>query len=198
METAYLDIYLLHALGEKFFEKVKNMKLIERMEIAKKKGLIKHIGFSFHDNFKVFKEIIDFYPWDMAQIQFNYVDQDTQATLEGLKYAASKNIAVVIMEPIKGGALVKTTPEITEILTSSSIKRTLADWALQYVWNFSEVATLLSGMSSMQHVMENIKSAEKSSENSLTASEHQVITKLAPRFKQKSLVPYRSRMMASE
>lgn len=189
LDTPYLDIYLLHALGKQSFEKVKTLKLVERMEKAKENGLIKHIGFSFHDDFEVFKEIIDFYPWEMAQIQFNYVDQDSQATLEGLRYASEKGIAVVIMEPIKGGALVKTTPEISELLVNSPIKRTLADWALQYVWNFPEVATLLSGMSSMEQVQENIESAINSGINKLSDKELQLITKLAPRFKQKSLVP---------
>jgi len=99
------DIYLFHGLNKAGAEKIKNLNLFEKMEQAKAKGLFNYIGFSFHDNFEVFKEIIDMYDWDCCQIQYNYLDIEFQAGTAGLKYAKSKDIAVIIMEPIKGGKL---------------------------------------------------------------------------------------------
>jgi len=163
-----LDIYLFHGLNKQSFELVKKYDFIEKMEKAKASGKIKHVGFSFHDSYDVFKEIIDYYNWDMAQIQWNFVDHNTQATTEGLEYAASKGIAMVIMEPIKGGKLANPSKEIEEIIENAPIKRTAANWALQYVWNHPGVSVVLSGMSTMEQVIENIKSANN--ENNGSAS----------------------------
>ncbi|MFX1503735.1 MAG: aldo/keto reductase, partial [Promethearchaeota archaeon] len=152
------DIYLFHGLNKYRLEKVKNLKLIEKMEEVKAKGIINHIGFSFHDNFDVFKEIIDYYKWDCCQIQYNYLDVEYQAGTKGVKYAGSKNIALIIMEPIRGGKLaipkkkLDLKPEVKYTLDKSKIKRTMADWALQFVWNHPEVSVVLSGMSNMQQV----------------------------------------------
>jgi predicted aldo/keto reductase-like oxidoreductase len=178
------DIYLFHGLNKGRLEKIKELNLIEKMEQAKATGLIKHIGFSFHDKFEVFKEIIDFYNWDCCQIQYNYLDIDYQAGTKGLEYAGAKNIAVIVMEPIRGGKLA--VPDnaldyragIKEVLETSKIKRKMADWALQFVWDHSEVSVVLSGMSTMQHVIENIDSANKSSIKSLTEDELKIISEL--------------------
>ena len=140
------DIYLFHGLNKERLEKIKKLNLLEKMEQAKAKGLIKHIGFSFHDKFEVFKEIIDFYNWDCCQIQFNYLDTNYQAGTKGLDYAAGKNIAVIIMEPIRGGKLtvpddkLDSKAEIKEVLEASKVKRRMADWALQFVWNHAGVS----------------------------------------------------------
>ena len=97
LQTDFLDIYLFHAMNAGAFEKMKRLNLMDKMEDAQRQGRIGHIGFSFHDTLPVFKEIIDFYDWDMTQIQYNYMDTATQATTDGLEYAHSKGIAVVIM-----------------------------------------------------------------------------------------------------
>jgi len=189
------DIYLFHGLNKERLEKVKNLKLLEKMEQAKAKGLIKHIGFSFHDNYKVFKEIIDYYNWDCCQIQYNYLDIDFQAGTKGLEYAGAKNIAVIIMEPIRGGKLsvpedkLESKSEIKEVLVASKIKRNMADWALQFVWNHAEVSVVLSGMSTMQHVIENIDSASKSGVNSLTDDELNTISDLRKAYNKYIVVP---------
>jgi len=178
------DIYLFHGLNKSRFKKIKKLNLIKKMEEAKKKGLIKYIGFSFHDNFETFKEIIDYYNWDCCQIQFNYLDVENQAGINGLRYANSKGIAVIIMEPIRGGKLaipidkLNEKPEIKTILEYSKVKRTMADWALNFVWNYPEVSVVLSGMSSMQQLRENIKSANNSGINILTKEELRVISDL--------------------
>jgi len=177
LQTDYLD------------KKVKRLGLLRKMEKAQEEGLIRHIGFSFHDNLPVFKDIIDSYPWDMAQIQYNYMDTGIQATTEGLKYAHSKGIAVVIMEPIKGGKLANPPKEALNVMKTSGINRTSVDWALQFLWNKPEVATVLSGMGTQQMVDENCLSADKSGINSLTEKENKVISQVADLYREKILVP---------
>ena len=183
------DIYLFHGMNKERLEKVKNFNLIEKMEEAKAESKFKYIGFSFHDSFDAFKEIIDYYDWDCCQIQHNYIDVDYQAGTKGLKYAASKNIPVIIMEPIRGGQLVipedklDTKPEIKAVLDQSSVKRSMADWALQFLWNQPEVSVVLSGMSTMQQVVENVESANNSGVNTLSKEELETISTLREAFK---------------
>ena len=162
------DIYLFHGLTKHRLEKIKRLGLIKKMEEAKANGLFQYVGFSFHDNLDVFKEIIDYYDWDCCQIQYNYLDIEYQAGTKGLQYAGSKNIAVIVMEPIRGGKLaipehkLDTKPEIKKALDESNVKRSMPEWALYFVWNHPEVSVVLSGMSSMQQVKENVESASKS------------------------------------
>lgn len=190
LQTDYLDIYLFHGLNKERFQKqVKQLDLVVEMEKLKEKGLIKHFGFSFHDNFQAFKEIIDYHDWEACQIQYNYLDQDTQATTKGLEYAASKGIAVIIMEPLKGGHLANPKPEIKEIFDKASIKRTPVDWGLQFVWNRPEVSVVLSGMSSFEQVKQNLESAGKSGASKLTAAELGIIKQASEVFKKSILVP---------
>ena len=189
LQTEYLDIYLFHSLNKGAFEKLKRLNLIEKMEIAKRKGLIRHIGFSFHDTYPVFREIIDYYDWDMTQIQYNYMDTGIQATTDGLEYAHSKGIAVVVMEPVKGGMLANPPTEALEVMHSAGNNRTPVDWALQFLWNRPEVATVLSGMSNMQQVVENCDSADHSGITSFNQEEEDVITRLAEIYREKILVP---------
>lgn len=188
------DLYLFHGLNKQRLEKIKKLNLIGKIEEAKSKGLIKHIGFSFHDNFEVFKEIIDYYQWDCCQIQYNYLDIEYQAGTKGVEYAGSKNIALIIMEPIRGGKLaipehkLDTKPEIKAILDKTKVKRNMADWALQFVWNHPEVSVVLSGMSSMQQVKENIESATNSDSKTLTEEELLTISDLREAYSKYILV----------
>ena len=182
------DIYLFHGLNKQRFKKVQDLNLIENMENARDTGLIKHIGFSFHDSFDVFKDIIDSYQWDCCQIQLNYLDINYQAGLKGLRYAGEKDIAVIIMEPIRGGKLaipdedLESKPLIKNVLKSSSVQRTMADWALQFLWNQKHVSVVLSGMSTMQQVVENVESASNSGINTLTEPDLKTIADLRDAF----------------
>ena len=189
LQTETLDIYLFHSLNAGAFEKVKRLGLIEKMEEAKRQGRIRHIGFSFHDTLPVFKEIIDYYDWDVAQIQYNYMDTAIQATTEGLTYAHKKGIATVIMEPLKGGVLANPPAEAVEVMQASGIDRTPVDWALQFLWNRPEVSVVLSGMGSQQMVDENCASADRSGIGTLSAEEEQTIAQLAEVYSRKMLVP---------
>lgn len=189
------DIYLFHGLNKKRFEKIQELNLIENMEKAREEGKIKHFGFSFHDSYEVFKEIIDSYNWDCCQIQLNYIDVNYQAGIKGLHYANKKGIAVIIMEPIRGGKLaisqeeLNNRNEIRDVLNNSNVDRTMADWALQFLWNQPEVSVVLSGMSTMQQVVENIQSAKNSGISTLTEVELKTISGLRDVYKSYNLVP---------
>ncbi len=189
------DIYLFHGLNKDRFEKVKKLDLITKMEETRANGLIRYIGFSFHDSIDVFKEIIDYYNWDCCQIQLNYTDVKYQAGLEGLEYASKKGIAVIIMEPLRGGKLtvpkdkLNNLPEIKKVLDDSKIKRSMADWGLQFLWNRPEVSVVLSGMTNLQQVKENVHSADNSGINSLTNDELKIIQNLQQAFEKYHLIP---------
>jgi len=157
LQTDKIDFYLLHAMSEKSWKKVKKFNILEWCEKKLNEGKFKHLGFSFHDKISLFKEIVDAFSWDFCQIQLNYMDTEYQAGLEGLKYAAEKGLGVVVMEPIKGGKLAVTPPkQVQKIWEGSGISRSPAEWALQWVWNLPEVSVVLSGMSEMRHVEENL------------------------------------------
>jgi len=189
MQTDYIDTYLFHAMNKSGLEKLKKYNLIDKMVEAKKDGKIKYIGFSFHDTLPVFKEIVDFYHWDVVQIQYNYMDTAIQATTEGLKYAAGKGMAVVIMEPLKGGKLANPPPEAWEVMERSKIKRSPVDWALQYLWNLPEISVVLSGMSNLQMLNENCDSADRSGVSSLHEEDLNIIDDLIKIYRKKILVP---------
>jgi predicted aldo/keto reductase-like oxidoreductase len=189
LKTDYIDGYLFHGVNKGTFSKLKKLGLIEKMEKARDKGLIKYIGFSFHDTFPVFKEIIDYYDWDIAQIQYNYMDTKFQAKTEGLEYAHSKGIAVVVMEPLKGGKLVNPPAEAIEIIRSAKSKKSPVEWALQFLWNRPEVSVVISGMGSMQMVDQNSEIADRSGINTLNKDDEEIISRLAKAYHDKILVP---------
>ncbi|MCL6459827.1 MAG: 4Fe-4S dicluster domain-containing protein, partial [Gorillibacterium sp.] len=141
-------------------------------------------GFSFHDELPVFKEIVDYYDWTFCQIQYNYLDEYVQAGIEGLEYAAAKDIGIAIMEPLRGGKLVKDLPDVVqEAFDASEIKRTPAEWALRFVWNHPDAAVTLSGMSTMEQVVENLQIANQAIPHSLSAQELEVIEQAKVAFK---------------
>jgi predicted aldo/keto reductase-like oxidoreductase len=178
LDTDFLDIYLLHGLNLKKWEKVKQLDLIGEMEKLKTAGKIRHIGFSFHDSFEVFKEIVDSYSWEVVLLQYNYLDTDFEVTSRGIDYAYSKNIPVVVMEPLKGGKLIQHNPEIDEILIQAKVTRSLPEWALRFVWNHPGVKCVLSGMNNLEQVKENLKIAENASADSLSDEDLKTIQNL--------------------
>jgi len=190
LQTNRLDFYLFHGLNKDGWEKIKELRALEWAQGRIAKGEIGHLGFSFHDNTEVLKDIVDGYDkWTFCQIQYNYVDSEYQAGTEGLKYAASKGLAVVIMEPIQGGNLAMKPPtEVQAIWDEARIKRTPAEWALQWVWNQPEVSLVLSGMSSMEQVVENLASADRSGPGTLAAEEMEIISRVRQRYLDSGLV----------
>lgn len=174
----YLDFYLLHSLNRDSWHKAVQNKALEFLDEAKAEGLIKYAGFSFHDEFPVFREIADSYAWDFCQIQFNYMDENYQAGLAGLNYAASKDFGLIIMEPLRGGRLVRNLPpEIEVLFEKASTKRTPAEWALRWVANHPEVSLILSGMNKQAEVEENLRTMAEATPNSLTEEELTLIEK---------------------
>jgi predicted aldo/keto reductase-like oxidoreductase len=172
LQTDYIDFYLLHGMRKERWSQVKEFNILKWAEKKLDEGEIKYLGFSFHDDLSFFKEIVDAYDWTFCQIQLNYMDTDYQAGLKGLRYAADKGLAVVVMEPIKGGKLAVTPPkEVQEIWDRSEKNRNPAEWALQWVWNLPEVSVVLSGMSEMRHVEENLIYADRSGPGTLKTNE---------------------------
>jgi len=187
LQTDDIDFYLLHGLNKNRWENYKKLSIFEWIKKVLNQGKIKHIGFSFHDDYNTFKDIIDAYDWDLCQIQYNYLDIDYQAGRRGLKYAAEKGIAVVIMEPLRGGALAGNMPEqIQDIFNEAKTKRSTVDWALQWLWSQPEISVVLSGMSNMEQVKENIESADKAAINSFSNEELKLIRKVAGCYKELS------------
>jgi len=184
LQTTHIDFYLLHGLQKERWSALRDLNVFEWAEQALADGRIKHLGFSFHDEYTVFKEIVDGYDgWTMCQIQYNYMDAEYQAGTKGLRYAASKGLAVVIMEPIAGGMLAVNPPsEVKEIWEKSEPKRTPAEWALQWVWNQPEVSVVLSGMSTMEQVVENVESAGRSGPNTLSKKELELISTVREKY----------------
>lgn len=190
LQTDHIDFYLMHALNRGSWKKVVELNLLSRAEAALADGRIRHIGFSFHDDLDTFKQIVDGYDhWDFCQIQYNYMDIENQAGTDGLQYAAAKGLGVVIMEPLLGGRLARDIPALNSIWEEAPVKRTPAEWALQWLWNQPEVSVVLSGMSTMQQVEENLASASRSLAGRFTTEEQAVIASVREKIKQLSPIP---------
>ena len=160
LKTDHIDYYLLHSLGKESWEKLKNLGVLEFLDRAKAEGRITNAGFSFHGTLAAFKEIVDAYDWQFCQIQYNFLDEYNQAGTEGLRYAAEKKLAVMIMEPLRGGNLAGPVPEeVRRIWDEAPVKRSPAEWGLRWVWNHQEVTVVLSGMNNEAHIDENIRAA---------------------------------------
>jgi uncharacterized protein len=191
LQTEWVEFYLLHALDDVQWPKLKELGVLEWAERVKKEGKIQHLGFSYHDHVDLFKEIIDEYDgWEFCQIQYNYMDIEFQAGREGLDYAADKGLGVIIMEPLRGGQLVNDLPDsIKEIWSTSPIQRSAADWALQWVWNHPGVSTILSGMSTMDQVRENILSADMAEAGSMGEEDLNLVEKVRHEFIKTTPIP---------
>lgn len=189
LQTDHIDFYLLHTLNKKWWPKLRKLGVLNWAEKAIADGRIGCLGFSFHDKYPIFEEIVDEYDWTFCQIQYNYMDIENQAGVKGLKYAASKGLTVVIMEPILGGMLVNPPQPIQDLWDTAEKKRRPADWALQWLWNQPEVAVVLSGMSTMKQVEENIASAEVSGINTLTEAEMALVDQVREKYRELSPIP---------
>ncbi|MBW2433837.1 MAG: aldo/keto reductase [Deltaproteobacteria bacterium] len=185
LQTDHIDFYLLHALNTAYWTKLGDWQVLRWAEDAIADGRIQHLGFSFHDEFEVFKDIVDAYDkWTFCQIQYNFMDIEYQAGTKGLQYAAQKGLAVVIMEPLRGGQLTAKIPNsVTELWESAVTLRSPADWALQWVWNHAEVSVLLSGMSTIEQVIENLAGAERSGADTLSKQELILIDKVREEYR---------------
>jgi predicted aldo/keto reductase-like oxidoreductase len=189
LQTDHIDFYLLYSLNKKSWQNVRDLGVMEWASKLLGAGRVRYLGFSFHDDFDVFKEIVDAHDWTFCQIQHNYIDIEHQAGTKGLRYAAAKGMAVVIMEPLLGGRLVNPPQPVQALWDSAPTKRRPADWGLQWLWNQPEVSVVLSGMSTMQQVEENVASAGRSRVNSLTAAELALIDQVRVRYSELCPIP---------
>jgi len=187
LQVDHIDFYLLHALNQQRWDSVvQPLSLLSHLERAKRQGKIGHIGFSFHDRLPVFQTIADGFDWEFCQIQYNYIDIENQAGTAGLRYAAAKGMGVVVMEPLLGGKLAALPASVEEALGP---EKTPAEWALDFLWNQPEVGVVLSGMSSMQQVRDNLKYAGRSSVNMLLGRELERIAGARAAYRALAKVP---------
>ena len=184
LKTDHIDYYLLHNLSRGALEKLRGMGIFEFLDAAKKDGRIRNAGFSFHSNLPAFKEIVDSYPWEFCQIQYNYLDETSQAGTEGLQYAASRGLAVMIMEPLRGGNLAGRVPEsVRKIWDEAPVKRSPAEWALRWVFDHPEVTVVLSGMNEEAHIDENLRVAGTALPGTLTEEERKTVNAARDEYK---------------
>lgn len=191
LQIECIDYYLVHGIHSPTdWSRMKKLGVLEFLDEAKQKGYIKNVGFSFHSDLKTFKQIVDDYDWTMCQIQYNYLDETNQAGTEGLRYAAERDIAVFIMEPLRGGNLAGKIPkEAQQIFNENSKKRSAAEWALRWLWNHPQVTCVLSGMNVDEHIRENIEVAKTAPPNHLTDDEIMSISKVRDVFVKLTKVP---------
>jgi len=189
LEVDQIDFYLLHGLNRERWENYKKVKVREWLDKVQSEGKIGHPGFSFHDDLDIFKEIVDSYDWTFCQIQYNYLDRDFQAGKDGLQYAGSQGLAVVIMEPLRGGKLATEPPEeIRNILSEGDKERGPVSWALNWLWSQPEVSVVLSGMSTMEQVKENVELASNSRAGKFSKRENQLMERAAKKYREISPV----------
>ena len=177
LKTDHVDYYLMHMLNDvKTWERLTSLGIADWIKEKKEKGEIRQIGFSYHGNSDMFCQLVDAYDWDFCQIQYNYLDENSQAGRIGLNHAASKGIPVIIMEPLRGGRLVNNLPEeAKKLFANYKIKYTPAEWAFRWLWNQPEVTCVLSGMNSLEMVQENVKNAATAKVGEFTIDEENLL-----------------------
>ena len=180
LRTDHVDYYLMHMLNDvRSWERISALGIRDWIREKKESGAVRQIGFSYHGNADMFKELIDAYDWDFCQIQYNYMDEYSQAGTDGLRYAASKGIPVIIMEPLRGGTLANKLPnEARELISAFPEKRSPAGWGFRWLWDQPEVTCVLSGMNSMEMLEENLKTAEEAEPGCMTEEEQELIRKI--------------------
>jgi predicted aldo/keto reductase-like oxidoreductase len=189
LRTEEIDCYLLHGVDGPEFNRLAGLGALDFLDDAKARGKIRFAGFSFHDQGAAFAPIVDAYDWDLCQIQYNYMDVEYQAGAAGLAYAADRGLAVVVMEPLKGGRLAGPVPATIKTLWETApVRRAPVEWALRFVWDDSRVSLLLSGMSAMEQVKENVELASEGQPASLSTAELAVIGKVQEAYRMRTVV----------
>ena len=191
LQTDYIDYYLMHMLTDvAAWEKLKKLGIEAWITQKKKEGKIRNIGFSFHGNTEMFIQILDAYDWDFCQIQYNYMDEYTQAGRTGLQEAAKRGIPVIIMEPLRGGRLVNGLPKkAKDLFAAAEPKRSPAEWGLRWLWNQPEISVVLSGMNSMAMIQENIRIADTVKVGEMTEADGAMFEDVRNAVNEKMKVP---------
>ncbi len=190
LQTSHIDFYLLHCLKRDWWENLKRADVFSFLDAALKDGRIRHAGFSFHDDYPLFEEVVQAYDWTFCQIQLNYMDEAVQAGVKGLQFASRRGLAVVAMEPLRGGSLVKPLPaDIQSLWDAAPVRRPLVEWAFRWVWNHPEVNVLLTSVNEPRQLEENLALAAQAQPNSLTAEELALIAQVRAKLSGRGPVP---------
>jgi predicted aldo/keto reductase-like oxidoreductase len=173
LRTDYLDIYLIHNIQTGLWDEIKRRKIIEEYEKFRSEGLIRAIGFSYHGGYDGFADILGHYDWDMCQVQYNMMDTDREVTTKAIEIAGQKGTAIAIMEPLRGGGLSNAPTVVQELYDKAETKRTPTQWAFRHLLDFPQISTILSGMSSLEQLKQNLAtfSAEDAVPGCLTDAE---------------------------
>ncbi|MDD6190716.1 MAG: aldo/keto reductase [Firmicutes bacterium] len=190
LQTDYVDYYLMHMLTDaETWERLKELGIEDWINEKKACGEIRQVGFSYHGNSDMFCSLIDAWDWDFCMIQYNYMDENSQAGRKGLKYAAGKGIPVMVMEPLRGGKLVERLPrEAREIFEEHHVKYTPVQWALKWLWNQPEVSVVLSGMNSEEMIRDNIETAGNTAPGELTSDDEDMLRRVVKAINSKMKV----------
>lgn len=191
LRTDHVDYYLMHMLTDvKTWERLKDLGIEEWLKEKKEKKQIRQVGFSYHGNSDMFCQLIDAYDWDICLIQYNYLDETSQAGKDGLHYAASKGIPVNIMEPLRGGRLVNQLPaKAKKLFANYEKKMSPAEWSFRWLWNQKEILCVLSGMNSLEMVKENTDFADRAEVDSLTKEDQELLSEVVKEINSKMKVP---------
>ncbi len=190
LRTDHVDYYLMHMLtDDRTWARLRALGIEDWIAEKKAAGQIGQIGFSYHGNSDTFRAVVDAYDWDFCQIQYNYLDEHSQAGRTGLQYAASKGLAVIIMEPLRGGRLTNALPpEARKLFAQHEPKRTPAEWGLRWLWDQPEVTCVLSGMNSLEMVRENAAVADAARVGELTDADRKLYADVVKAIQKKMRV----------
>ena len=199
LQTGKVDFYLLHGLNGPLWSTMRDLGVLDWAEQVMADGRIGHLGFSFHDTYEAFQEIVDAYNgWVLCQVQYNFMDEQRQAGVRGVQYAADKGLAVIVMEPLRGGPLAGNVGQrqghgvpqsIQALWDSAPQRRSPAEWALQWLWHQPSISLVLSGMSTLAQVEENVTSADRSALGLLTSAELALVGRVRDEYRALSPIP---------
>lgn len=191
LRTDYIDVYLIHNIQAGYWEDIKARKVIEEYEKFKNEGLIRAIGFSYHGEFPTFKNVLEYYDWDMCQVQQNLLDSDKEVTEEGIQLAGKKGTALVIMEPLRGGGLANAPTGVQKVYDESRTKRSPAEWAFRYLYDHPQISCILSGVTTMEQLKDNIRifSAPDAVANCMTTEEKAMIRRAKASYESRVTIP---------
>jgi len=191
LRTDHIDCYLIHALNQvRWRDRVLEHSVLDRAAKALADGRIRHLGFSFHDDYDVFEEIVNSTDiWSFCQLQYNYMDVNSQAGQRGVQLAASKGLAVIVMEPLLGGRLANPPEDVRHTFQRFPAQHSPAEWAFEWLWNQPEVSVVLSGMSTMRQVEENLKAADYARARGFGVAEHDLIARVREQYSARTEIP---------
>ncbi|MBW6513431.1 MAG: aldo/keto reductase [Candidatus Syntrophosphaera sp.] len=190
LRTDHIDYYLLHSLGQRSWKQMRGLKVLDWLDKARSDGKIRHIGFSFHDKYPVFRKIVEAYDWEFCQFMFNYLDTRYQAGIRGYELSVQKGLGIIAMEPLRGGKLVQHVPQsIAAIWSKSRHAWSPVERALNWVWNFPGSTVALSGMSSLEQLKENIRLAKHAKAGMLDDRELKVYNQARLEYLRRIAIP---------